>query len=363
MGGRFDATNIIDMDGSRKIACGVTLLDLDHTRVLGDTLEQIAWEKGGIFQVQKGSRHPSSPRPSMQINEIMMAPAKAQSEKEIFFAIRTNIPSVLKVLEMCAAIEGEGRRLAIVGGDPVLDGIEIGLQGSHQLINASLAIALCDAVVGDRMAIKSETHRDMLMQALRYASWPGRCQSVIVDDHQMTVRLDGAHTPKSLEACVDWFRAQTKDCAARHVLIFNCSHERNPVPLLQQLHSLHCFERIYFCLADFERPSGIGKPKAAVLLAQEGLTVGEDDQAATANEYVAPTWQETLSEIWTYLDRKENRETLIEVNLNVKQAMEQIRSHYSRIDVLVSGSLYLVGSALSTLGWHESDASGRLILP
>ena len=54
MGGRYDATNVLDRVG-RNVVCGVTLLDLDHVRVLGNTLEQIAWEKGGIFQDVKNT--------------------------------------------------------------------------------------------------------------------------------------------------------------------------------------------------------------------------------------------------------------------------------------------------------------------
>ena len=46
IGGRYDATNVY----TAPTACAITTLDLDHTRVLGDTLEKIAWEKGGIIK-------------------------------------------------------------------------------------------------------------------------------------------------------------------------------------------------------------------------------------------------------------------------------------------------------------------------
>ena len=36
------------------MVCGITLLDLDHTDVLGDTIEEIAWHKAGICK--PGSR-------------------------------------------------------------------------------------------------------------------------------------------------------------------------------------------------------------------------------------------------------------------------------------------------------------------
>ena len=53
VGGRYDATNIFDHSNTNSV-CGVTLIDYDHTRVLGSSLLQIAWEKGGIFHTDKG---------------------------------------------------------------------------------------------------------------------------------------------------------------------------------------------------------------------------------------------------------------------------------------------------------------------
>jgi dihydrofolate synthase / folylpolyglutamate synthase len=48
LGGRYDAVNIIDAD----IAI-ISSIDLDHTDYLGETLEQIAWEKAGIMRIGK----------------------------------------------------------------------------------------------------------------------------------------------------------------------------------------------------------------------------------------------------------------------------------------------------------------------
>ncbi|KAL7528896.1 hypothetical protein ACHAWF_002756 [Thalassiosira exigua] len=56
MGGRYDATNLFEPrpgNLERVLVRGVALIDYDHTRVLGSTLERIAWEKGGIFARDK----------------------------------------------------------------------------------------------------------------------------------------------------------------------------------------------------------------------------------------------------------------------------------------------------------------------
>ena len=48
IGGAFDRTNVI----SKPVVCGVTSLGLDHLNLLGSTIEEIAWHKGGIFKVR-----------------------------------------------------------------------------------------------------------------------------------------------------------------------------------------------------------------------------------------------------------------------------------------------------------------------
>jgi folylpolyglutamate synthase len=47
VGGTYDSTNIVP----RPIVTGITALGIDHVSVLGGTLEQIAWQKSGIFKV------------------------------------------------------------------------------------------------------------------------------------------------------------------------------------------------------------------------------------------------------------------------------------------------------------------------
>ena len=49
LGGRFDATNVIDPP----VASAITVIDFDHMRFLGETLQEIAWNKAGI--IKKGS--------------------------------------------------------------------------------------------------------------------------------------------------------------------------------------------------------------------------------------------------------------------------------------------------------------------
>ncbi|GFR57830.1 folylpolyglutamate synthase [Elysia marginata] len=47
IGGEYDSTNLFD----KPVVCGVTALGFDHTNILGNTIEEIAWNKAGIFKV------------------------------------------------------------------------------------------------------------------------------------------------------------------------------------------------------------------------------------------------------------------------------------------------------------------------
>lgn len=56
----------------KPVVCGVSSLGLDHTSLLGDTVEKIAWQKGGIFKVTRqpwGGEVHGQPGPGPQGSE------------------------------------------------------------------------------------------------------------------------------------------------------------------------------------------------------------------------------------------------------------------------------------------------------
>ena len=400
MGGRYDATNSYYLPPSTKnvlVVCGVTLIDYDHTRVLGNTLEEIAWEKGGIFQVRKGCSNESNitPHPKNNEKEYRAAVAKIddhvqQSSKNdddgaryYYFALDTNTESVIQMLRQCAATEGEGGVLTLVGSsssnnNPKLlpDDCPIGLPGSHQRVNAELAVALCNAVMQRRKQKRQQvTTMEAVCSALENVSWPGRCQTVEckkLSAVPTTLRLDGAHTVQSVQAGLEWFQSVASSTNAYRILIFNCSHERNPVELLDLLlASSVSFRAVYFCRADSERPSAISKPTAAQLLKAAGKQVNGDllfESSSARDE--KPSWQDTLAGVWKHLEREARDKSsgdVVRTNLTASSALESglrlaEEAGASGIEVFVTGSLYLVGSMLAAIEWSEPEAKGGLRL-
>jgi dihydrofolate synthase / folylpolyglutamate synthase len=152
LGGRLDATNAI----ARPAVTAVARIGLDHTQLLGDTVELVAREKAGIF------------KPGV--------PAVAHGDQ----------PSgVVEVLRAEAARVGAPFSVA----PAVWEGV-VGLRGPHQRANAGLASAALRALAMRGVAVGEEA----IARGIAGAVWPGRLEEV------GGVLLDGAHNPQGAAA-------------------------------------------------------------------------------------------------------------------------------------------------------------------
>ncbi|KAJ0395810.1 hypothetical protein ATCC90586_007283 [Pythium insidiosum] len=340
IGGRLDATNVIE----RPVVCGVTTLDLDHVRVLGDTLSQIAYAKAGIFK--------------------QGVPAFTTAQE----------PSAMAMLHKCA----EETQTPLFEAPPV-DGLGpdgascvLGMQGDYQRVNAGLAAALASTWLkhkrGDAFSADTTTMLEpVIRDGLARAFWPAR--SHIVDAPSRRFYIDGAHTLRSLEVCAEWFqqatRASKTPATSAAALIFTIHHERNVASLIAPLLALP-FERVYFCRTGASRPSlakmhTFSEALVAADLAHvvakysaQELEALDDVSAAGALQ-----WPTTLARVWLALAQHEatpNANALAHVSVlpSVTECIADLDAASADIGhVLVTGSLYLAGETLAQLGWHE----------
>ncbi|XP_028664953.1 folylpolyglutamate synthase, mitochondrial isoform X1 [Erpetoichthys calabaricus] len=242
IGGAYDCTNIIKTPW----VCGVSSLGIDHTSILGDTIEKIAWQKGGIFKLGVPAFTVKQPEGPMRV--------LAERAQEI------GCP--LHVCPDLTQYECEGHRLPL------------GLAGAHQRSNASLALQICrswlqhrgfyadfpsiekmeqptQALLNSRPAMATAFLPSSAMATgLRETEWPGRTQTL--KHGPITYYLDGAHTTRSIQACVDWFREtamleeKTTVGSVVRVLLFNATGERDSPALLKLL--VPCqFDCAVFC--------------------------------------------------------------------------------------------------------------------
>ncbi|KAM9206790.1 folylpolyglutamate synthase, mitochondrial isoform 1-T1 [Dugong dugon] len=237
IGGAYDCTNII----RKPVVCGVSSLGIDHTSLLGDTVEKIAWQKGGIFK--RG------------------IPAYTVLQPDGPLAVlRERAQQISCPLYLCPPLE------ALEEGGPPLT---LGLEGEHQRSNAALALQLahCWLQRQDHPGIgELKTSRLSLLRQLPLApvfqptshmrhglqdtEWLGRTQ--VLRRGPLTWYLDGAHTTSSVQACVRWFRQvlQRRERLSSGpevcVLLFNATGDRDRVALLKLLQPCQ-FDYAVFC--------------------------------------------------------------------------------------------------------------------
>jgi dihydrofolate synthase / folylpolyglutamate synthase len=192
MGGRLDATTAVPAD-----LCVITPIGLDHMQYLGDTLEEIAREKAGIFVAGK---------------PIIAAAQPATIER---------------VLEMEA---NEARAPIEFIREPLL-GYSMALAGDHQCWNAALAVAALHRL---GIPLSAESVREGLSRV----EWPGRFELI-----RPNIILDGAHNPAAAEVlAATW---NNKYSGKKAALLFSAVDGKDTAGILAILAPLA--SRIFFC--------------------------------------------------------------------------------------------------------------------
>ncbi|AZG43987.1 Dihydrofolate synthase/folylpolyglutamate synthase [Gordonia insulae] len=188
MGGRWDATNVIDAT-----VAVITPIAMDHADYLGDTLAAIASEKAGIIKkADPDDLVPTDPVTILAVQEPEVAEVLLRQavESETLVA-REN--SEFAVLESATAVGGQLLRLQGLGG--VYDEIYLPLHGAHQASNAAIALAAVEAFFG------AGADRQLDVEAIRAGfaavESPGRLERV---RGAPTVFVDAAHNPHGAAA-------------------------------------------------------------------------------------------------------------------------------------------------------------------
>lgn len=179
LGGRLDATNVAD-----SLVSAITPISLEHTRLLGSTLESIAKEKAGIIKSAK----------QKVILAVQSAAARQVLEGHCR-VVRSEFISVgREILVEPGEISGVKQRFKVKGTQQTYD-LETSLLGEHQMINAATAIGMMEALENFSVDIK----REAIEKGIAQAAWPGRFE---IMRRRPWVILDGAHNPDSARTLV-----------------------------------------------------------------------------------------------------------------------------------------------------------------
>jgi len=181
MGGRLDATNIVD-----PCISVITDIDFDHQKFLGNTLPEIAREKAGILRpngtVILLPQHP-------QVNDTLGKAIMERNARAVS-AVK-HMPPLVPGAEDFAG-EGSTPRnrfpLSVMGQEIQVDSP---LPGRHQLRNLALAITAAEMLNQCGFRISPQN----VEQGIRNTRWPARFQVLPVSDDFPEVVVDVAHNP------------------------------------------------------------------------------------------------------------------------------------------------------------------------
>ena len=178
MGGRLDATNIVDQSVSV-----IAPIDVDHADVLGADPASIAGEKAGIMK--PGQTVLTAPQ-----QEAVASVLRASCEEH-------GVPLFACGRDLAVTIHQhtvDGLRLTITGLRGVYDPLELPLIGRHQAQNAALAVGALESLSGAGIPYT------LVERGLARVEWPGRLE--VVNKAPLVV-MDGAHNPHAAAALRD----------------------------------------------------------------------------------------------------------------------------------------------------------------
>jgi dihydrofolate synthase/folylpolyglutamate synthase len=189
LGGRLDAVNI-----AQPLVSVLTSISMDHMEVLGDTLEKIAFEKAGIIkpggQVVSAPQHPSA----MAVINRVAAERGAQLTvvgNEVYVST-AHLPEVVYDDEGIPVYQAFSLAVRLLEDRPEVKlRVKLPLLGSHQEINAAVAVAALGRLVDKGFIVSKEE----LLGGLAKVHWPGRMEIV---HRKPVVVVDGAHNVESI---------------------------------------------------------------------------------------------------------------------------------------------------------------------
>ena len=207
IGGLLDTTNIVHSTMSV-----ITSIGMDHEEMLGNTLEEIAIQKTGIFKQNQAVVLGNLPSEALQVAEVV---GKAYN-------------CDIHQFEREFRIEPFEKGLVFTNTDTQIHISYLNLKGKYQLENAAVALE-CFLRFEKKFQLSIEL--SAIQESFQTVTWPGRMEVV----HQSpTVILDGAHNIHALKRFVETVK-QHGELEAQHTILFSALKRKHYIEMVDYL--------------------------------------------------------------------------------------------------------------------------------
>ena len=207
IGGLLDTTNIVHSTMSV-----ITSIGMDHEEMLGNTLEEIAIQKTGIFKQNQAVVLGNLPTEALQVAEVV---GKAYNCDIHQFEREFNI----EPYEMGLVFNNSDHQIYIP---------HLNLKGKYQLENAAVAL---ECFLRFEKKFQFPIELSAIQESFQTVTWPGRMEVV----HQSpTVILDGAHNIHALKRFVETVK-QYGELEAQHTILFSALKRKHYIEMVDYL--------------------------------------------------------------------------------------------------------------------------------
>lgn len=214
IGGRLDATNLVEPD-----VTAVTAIQLEHTQLLGDTLEKIAREKAGIF------------KPGVPALTVTQTPGVMEVFREVAGSVGAPLEVVGEDVDFSYRVEatpelGPHARVCVTTERSNFEHLPVPLKGEHQAPNCGLALAILD-----RLRERGfDTPERLVAEGLARTPSAGRMEMAWKSPR---IIVDGAHTPDSIHCLIKAIGAHIRYDSM--VAVFGCGSDKDVRGMLAKL--------------------------------------------------------------------------------------------------------------------------------
>lgn len=261
LGGRLDATNVL-----KPLACVITSISLEHTNILGSTIDKIAYEKAEI--IKPGAK---------------VFIGKLPSEAESVIEIKCNqIGSQLFKIEDYTQEKGDLVELYTEEIE-LIDWV-IPLKGNYQKFNAALAGLVVTKIIelDDHEVIRKGIKNVIINTGIH-----GRYEYF----HQNpAILLDSAHNPEGIKVFVNEFAKEAAQFEKR-VLLFGAMRDKDISQMLSILIPL--FDEIYITKINYERSATVEEIQSIADSLGAKVRVCPDPQECV-NNFLQGSWKNCL---------------------------------------------------------------------
>ena len=216
LGGKLDATNIVE----KPIVSIITSISLDHTEILGDTIEQIAGEKAGI--IKNGV-------------PIVYDGREKKAEKVILETARKQGAKAVPLYEENLHIQtSTDRSIEYTFEEPFYQDcvITVPYLAPYQVRNSALALLAMEEIDPQH-----EISREVRLDAIHHTKWQGRMETVLPG-----VIVDGAHNEDGVHEFVRTLQRVSKERSI--VMLFSAVVEKNYEKMVRTICETGCLQEV-----------------------------------------------------------------------------------------------------------------------